>query len=325
MVNFPGALTDEPLAKHTSWHIGGPAKFFLTAKTADQILAAVQAAEEQKIPWQIIGGGTNILAADQGFDGLIIQAANNSFSVADGVIMAEAGALTALVARQAAAAGLYGFEWAATIPGTVGGAIFGNAGCFGGEMKDAVMSVDAWRIKDHQRVKLSNKDCQFGYRESLFKREPHIILGCELKLTKPPLLPEGEQEGVGVAAVQNKIAEFLAKRQESQPAGESSAGSVFKNFDFKNDSELEILKHSVEIPAAMLAQKRIAAGWLVEQVGMKGYRIGRVRVSEKHGNFFLAEPGARAHDVLALISYVKMKVRDELGIELQEEIQYLGF
>jgi len=312
---FPSAVENEPLAPHTSWHIGGPARLFYSAPSSDELAAAIGFADNQKIKWAVIGSGTNVLASDDGFDGVVIQAANRAVVINTENIAAESGAFTASVGRQATEAGLSGLEWAASIPGAIGGAIFGNAGCFGGEMKDVVVSVDALRLSDHARVRLSNQECQFNYRDSIFKHEKFVILGCELKLSRAS----------DPSASRAKMDHILAQRKETQPLGQSSAGSVFKNFDFTDESQLEILRRSVtDIPSAMLESHRIAAGWLIDQAGLRGERIGNVSVSEKHGNFFITQPGARAQDVLALISLVKMKVRDEFGIQLQEEIQYLG-
>lgn len=312
---LPDVTENEPMNKHTSFRVGGPARLYFVAKTSDELLKAVQAANAASVPWAIYGGGSNLLVSDDGYQGLLIQAANRVVEISGNTVKAEAGAITVMVARKSVDAGLTGFEWAIGVPGTIGGAVYGNAGCYGGEMKDVVTSVDALHVASGKRVTLSNTECEFGYRESLFKREPHVILGCSLELAPSP----------DVEASKARLNEIIEKRKESQPMAKSSCGCVFKNFDFEDESELDILRRSVEVPEAMLKHKRLSAGWLVEQVGMKGHKIGNVQVSEKHGNFFENHGDARAQDILALISYVKMKVRDELGIELQEEVQLLGF
>jgi UDP-N-acetylmuramate dehydrogenase len=312
---LPGVTENEPMAKHTSFRAGGPARLYYVAETSDAMLAAMQTAKRFDIPWRVYGGGSNLLVSDDGYEGLLIQAANRDVTIEGETVKAEAGAITVMVARKSVDAGLAGFEWATGVPGTIGGALYGNAGCFGGEMKDTVTSVAAYHVASGEQRDYSNAECQFGYRESLFKREPHIILGCEMRLSSTGDIEAGKK----------KIAEIIEKRKETQPLGKSTCGSVFKNYDFKDESELEILKRSIEFPVAMLQNKRLSAGWLIEQVGMRGHRIGDIQVSEKHGNFFENHGNARAQDILALISYVKMKVRDELGIELQEEVQLLGF
>ncbi|HVM90751.1 MAG TPA: hypothetical protein VMU11_02560, partial [Verrucomicrobiae bacterium] len=176
-------------------------------------------------------------------------------------------------------------------------------------------SVDALRLRDGQRVTLTKEQCGFGYRTSMFKDEPHVIFGCTIKLAK----------SADVAASKKKMEDIMAQRKEKQPLEASSAGCVFKNFEFTDEKELEILKRHLEVPQSMIDKKQIPVGWLIDQAGMKGKSIGDVEVSSKHGNFFINKGKARAQDILALISLVKMKVRDDLGIELQEEAQYVGF
>ncbi len=312
---LPAVTENEPMDTHTSFRVGGPARLYFVAKSSDEILEAVKIATEAGIPWSIYGGGSNLLVSDEGYEGLLIQAANRGIEIEGETVKAEAGAITAMVARKSVDGGLTGFEWAIGVPGTIGGAVYGNAGCYGGEMKDAVAKVDAYRISTGKRISLTNEECEFGYRESLFKREPHVILGCVLELKPNP----------DVEASKKQMMDIVEKRKESQPLGKSSCGCVFKNFDFENEKDLEILKRSVEVPEAMLENKRLSAGWLIDQAGMRGKQIGNIQVSEKHGNFFENHGKARAQDIVALISLVKMKVRDELGIELHEEVQLLGF
>jgi UDP-N-acetylmuramate dehydrogenase len=263
----------------------------------------------------VIGGGSNLLASDDGFQGVVIQATDRTSSINGTTVSAAPGVFTGLLAKDAANAGLTGFEWGAGVPGTVGGATYGDAGCFGGEMRDVVSSVDAYDVTNGKRVTYSNAECRFGYRDSRFKHEPHIILKTMLELKA------GDK-----ATARAKIDEIMGKRKESQPQGTFSAGCLFKNFEYTDDSALDILKRQGdEIPSAMLQHKRLAAGWLIDKLGLKGTIVGKAQVSPVHGNFLLNLGGARAQDVLALSSLVKMKVRDELGIMLEDEVQYLGF
>lgn len=314
--SLEGVLEFEPMDAHTSFRVGGPARLYIVANTSDEILHAMDIAKQAGVPWAIFGGGSNLLVSDEGYQGLLIQAANRNMEISGNRVRTEAGAITAMVSRKSVEAGLTGFEWASGVPGTIGGAVYGNAGCFGGEMKDSVTEVDAYHISREERVTLSGAECKFGYRESLFKHDPHVILGCTLTLSASP----------DTEASKKRMSEVIEKRKESQPLGKSSCGSVFKNVDFEDMSELAILKRQIDpIPESMLAQKRLAAGWLIDQVGLRGKRIGNIQVSEKHGNFFENHGKARAEDIIALISIVKMKVRDELGIELHEEVQLLGF
>ncbi|MFH1620950.1 MAG: UDP-N-acetylmuramate dehydrogenase [Patescibacteria group bacterium] len=312
---FPAVLENESMGAHTSLKIGGPSRLYFVAKTADEVVAAISKARELQIPWFVFGGGSNLLVSDDGYEGVIIQVADRTVEIQDTKVKAAAGAFTSFVSQVAADAGLTGFEWGATMPGTIGGAVFGDAGCYGGEMRDIVSSVEVYDVKNSERKVLSNADCKFDYRDSRFKHEPFIILFVTLKLQP------GDK-----AKIKATIQELMEKRKKSQPQGEFSAGCLFKNFVYIDESALDILKRQGdEIPTDMLGNKRIAAGWLIDKLGLKGQTIGKAQVSQAHGNFLVNLGGARAQDVLALSSLVKMKVRDELGIMLEDEIQYLGF
>lgn len=313
--HFSGARLNEPMSKHTTFRLGGAARVYVVASSSDQLVQAVEAAIELNIPWAVIGGGTNLLVSDEGFEGVVIQAANQGVSIEGETVRVEAGLVSALVARKSVEAGLTGFEWAVGLPGTIGGAVYGNAGCYGAEMRDSIASVDVYHVESKTRKTLTNQDCRFGYRDSLFKQEKHLILGCELSLKKA-------SDPATSRALMEKI---LLERKDKQPLGESSAGCVFKNFEYQTEAALDILRRDVEVPEQMLTAKRIPAGWLIDQANLKGTAVGDFRVSEKHGNFLINKGKGRASEVLALISLLKMKVRDTFGVELQEEVQLLGF
>lgn len=311
---LPSIVRDEPMSKHTNFRIGGPARLYYVAHDAESLVNAVRAARDAGIPWYVFGGGSNLLVSDDGYEGLMIQSALRGLAIDGTAVKCDSGAVTALAARKAAESGLTGFEWAVGVPGTIGGALYGNAGCFGGEMKDVVETVDVYQVSSGQRVTYSKNECGFGYRESRFKREPHLILGCVLRPAA------GEKD-----AARRRMDEIIATRKAKQPLEQSSAGCVFKNFEFEDESALSVLRRSVEVPPDMLKNKRISAGWLVDRVGMLGKRVGSVQVSDRHGNFVVNAGGGRAQDVIALMSLVKMKVRDELGIMLEDEVQLVGF
>lgn len=315
IARIPSARLNEPMSKHTTFRLGGSARLYVVAGSSDAILEAVKASIELDIPWCIIGGGTNLLVADSGFEGVVIQAANRSLKIDGRVVQVESGLVSALVARKTVEAGLTGFEWAVGLPGSIGGAIYGDAGCYGAEMRDAIVSVDAYQVNAKKRVQIKNVDCHFGYRDSIFKHEQYVILGCELQLdiAVDPALSRAQMEKI------------LQERRDKQPLGESSAGCVFKNFEFQDVGSLDILRRDLDIPATMLSAKRIPAGWLIDQANLKGVAVGDFQVSEKHGNFLVNKGKGKAEDVLALISLIKMRVRDTFGIELQEEVQLLGF
>lgn len=311
-MNLPNLKENEPLAKHTSYRLGGPAKYFVEAKTADEIAAAVTAAEAEKLPWFLLGAGSNILVSDEGFNGLVILAANRDFRFEGERLVAGAGAVMSLVVRKAAEAGYCGFEWAAALPGTVGGAVRGNAGCYGGQMSDLVEMVEV--LREGKRLALKNADCEFGYRDSIFKHNRDVILTVTLKVA----LSNREE-------CLTRLETTVAKRCASQPHDCCSAGCFFKNFEFRDAADVEKLACQVKVPDEFLKAKKIPAGWLIEQAGLKGEKIGGAQVSEQHANFIVNTGGATASDVLQLVSLIKMRLRDDYGVQLEEEVQLVGF
>lgn len=302
---------NEPLSQHTTWRIGGPARWFIEVRSAEEIKTAVELAEKNNIKWFILSGGSNVLANNAGFDGLVIHPALREVSIEGNRLIVGAGAPTVLVARAAAEAGLAGLEWMATLPGTIGGAVRGNAGCFGSETKDHLVSVTV--LRDGQIVQLAKDELFFGYRDSSFKKNKDIILSVVFKLTL------GEP-----AAIKAKMDELLARRLTAQPPAGGTAGCVFKNYVLQDD-ELARLRQETDIPQEMLDKKVISAGWLIDQMDLKSKRIGGAAVSEKHANFIENVDNATASDVVQLIALIKMKARNRYGIQLEEEIEYLGF
>lgn len=302
------------MSKHTNLRIGGPARLYVALGSAEEIINAVHAAEAADIPWYIFGGGSNLLVADNGFEGLVIQSTLRDLAIVGDRITVGAGVITALVARKAAEAGLTGFEWAIGVPGTIGGAVYGNAGCYGGEMKDVVTSVDAYDVANRKRVTYTNADCVFAYRESRFKKERHLIFGCTITLAP------GD-----AAAAKARMNEIVNTRKEKQPLDASSAGCAFKNYEFTDASNIAALQSIVPVPQAMIDAKRIPAGWLIDQAGLLGASVGNIAVSQKHGNFLVQKSGATASDTVKLMQHIKQTVRGRFGVELQEEVQLLGF
>ncbi len=313
-IAFPDALENEPMSRHTYLKIGGPARLYLVAPTVKIVLEAMSKARELDIPWHVLGGGSNVLVADEGYTGLVIQCADRRTTIEGNEVTAATGAFSGLVAKLAADASLAGFEWGIGVPGTIGGATYGNAGCFGGEMKDVVSRVEAYHVAEQKIVMYTNAECDFHYRDSRFKHEPHIILRTTLQLHP------GNQ-----AEIHARMDTIMQGRKTTQPQGTFTAGCLFKNFEYTDESVLAKLASRYEIPQVMREAKRIPAGWLIDQLGLKGFTMGKAQVSPVHGNFLVNLGGARAEDVIALESYVKMKVRDELGILLEDEVQLLGF
>lgn len=316
----PEVRAGVPLAPLTTYHFGGPAEFYFEAGTAADAVRAARVAAESRLPLTILGGGSNILVADEGVKGLVLRLADRGVRVEGQRVVAGAGAPPGIVALRSVEAGLAGFEWAAGLPGTIGGAVRGNAGMFGGEMKDSVESV---RVLDGAGEKtLANADLAFGYRDSLFKkRRDLVILEAALKL----------RPGGGVEAGKALMRRNLEEKRLKQPIEHYSAGCVFKNWKPEPSEQLDTLRRSLDlnkeekIPLTPLGT--IPAGWIIDRAQLKGYRVGHSWVSEKHGNFLVNDGRGTASEMVALIAAVKMKVRDMTRgiVNLEEEIEYVGF
>lgn len=309
--------TDEPLSKHTTFKIGGPAKHFLILEDVDKLVDLLGFLDGEGMRYVVIGGGSNMLASDDGFDGVVIQIKDKSLNIEDSIVEAAAGCITVEVAQQSMKAGLAGFEWGVGVPGTIGGAVRGNAGAMGKEMHDDVLKVLAY--KDGEVFEMDNNECAFGYRTSIFKREGGIVLKVWLDLEQGENL-EGRQ----------KMLEFLKYRNTTQPQGYASTGCIFKNAELQQhismgkDNKKKLLQHFPEADEKVqqfLKVGKISAGWLVEQAGLKGETKGGAQISERHGNFIINLGNATSSDVLYLIDLVKEKVYTSYGITLEEEIQ----
>ena len=303
------------LKEYSTFKIGGPSKYFCEIGELKDLEEAVNWSKKNKQRIFVFGGGSNILFMDKGFDGLAAKLSNNSIEIKnqdDEQVVVEVGAGVKLsnLVKFSIENSLTGVEWAAGIPGTVGGAIRGNAGAFGGQMKDSVVNVTAVKIaKDLKKKEFNNKACEFDYRDSLFKKDKDLVIWeSEFKLKK------GKKD-----EIQKTFNEIIQKRKEKQPSLSEfpSAGSIFKNpvvkeairRQFEEDKNIEC--HSDKVPA----------GWLIEQCDSKEKRIGDAMVSPLQANFIVNMGDAKAEDVLILISFIKMKVRNEQGIQLEEEIQ----
>lgn len=303
------------LANFSTFKIGGKIKYFLKAKNEKEIVEAIKWAKEEKLSFFILGGGSNILFSDKKFKGLVIKIENCRLQIVDCKIVAEAGVPLQKLVFESVKKGLSGLEFAAGIPGTLGGAIRGNAGAFGGEMKNVVEKVRVLRVKNKEFKieELKNDECEFGYRESIFKKKKNwIILSAILKLKK------GKKK-----EIEKEIKEILKKRKERQPLDFPSAGSVFKNVPLeKVPKEIqEIFKDKIKREPFPC----LPAGALIEAVGLKGYQIGGAKISEKHANFILNVKNAKAKDVLKLINLAKKKVKEKFNIKLKEEIEIVRF
>jgi len=327
---LPGIKRNVSLKSYTTFKIGGPAKYFFEAKGKEDLIEAILVAKSKKLPFFILGGGSNILVSDKGYKGLIIKIKNQKSKIKNTnqkskIIETESDALLSQIVALALKNSLTGLEWAIGIPGTIGGAIYGNAGAFKKSMKNIVREVEVFDAKELGIKNYKLRDCQFGYRNSLFKKNPHlIILSVTLQLKKGNKLE-----------IEKRIKEYLNYRKEKQPLNLPSVGSIFKNS--KNFSAGELGEEdkssslSTELPKEAKVRKRtkfscdFAAARLIEECGLKGKRIGNVKISEKHANFIVNLGGGKAEDVKKLINLVKKKVKNRFKINLEEEICYLGF
>lgn len=309
----------ELLSKHTTFQIGGPAKAFYEAKNNKDLVKAIEVAEKLNVDYFVLGGGSNILVSDAGIDKFVIKQGNNNFAIDGDKVVCESGAKVVDVLDATIKAGLIGWAWAAGLPGTIGGAIRGNAGAYGEGMGDIIISVEVY--KDGKVQRLSKDDMKFSYRHSLAKDEPMIILGCEMQLKKGDTTNDIEL-----------IEKYNKKRQDTQPVPEQSPnpGCAFKNVDLnKTEVDIEKIKKELEITDEEWAEKtkfgKLPVSFLVDKLGLKGTKIGGAQVSDKHGAFIVNTGDAKAEHVIMLMSEIKMKIRDKLNILLEDEIQLVGF
>ncbi len=286
---FRGQLSiNEPLAPYTSMKVGGPADYYLEPEDKEDVVSVVRYLEENKFPHMMVGRGSNLIISDEGYRGAAInlEAGLSDVSLEGGVVVAQGGARLTKLVDFCAQNGLSGLEWAAGIPGTVGGAVVMNAGAHGGEIKDSFISAEIYREGVVSIV--SNKEAAFSYRQSGFGHA--IVLSARFRLS-----PGNREE------ILKRKSELIAKRNATQPLNLPNSGSMFKN------------------PPGTFAAR------LIEQAGLKGKRIGNVQVSEKHANFMVNLGDARAEDVLRLIELVRRTVHQNTGIQMELEVKLIGF
>lgn len=301
-----------PLAPFTTFKIGGPAEHFVRVTTVAEFIEALEYAEANALPVFVLAGGSNLLIADQGIRGLVIQIDNRSIRISGQTILVDAGAVLSDVVREVSAAGLAGMERLAGIPGSLGGAIRGNAGAFGMEIGSVVRQVKAYDRKQRELSVFSQAECQFSYRTSYFKSHPeYVIISAELGLTPGE---RAELERINAATV--------AKREAKHPQTAQCAGSFFMNPVVTDSKLLEEFEKDTGTPSK---DGKLPAGWLIDHIGLRGKQIGGAQVSPKHPNYFLNTGSATAEDVIMLASFVKQRVRSELGVQLKEEVQLVGF
>lgn len=280
---------DEPMSKHTTMQVGGPAAMLAEPRSIRELVSLVYLANKNNFRCMVMGRGSNLIFPDEGYLGLVVKTNPNYAGVYvddDGVIRAEAGALLSRVANVAAENGLTGLEFAQGIPGTVGGALVMNAGAYGGEIAPLVQRT-CYMDEKSQLHMLAPADHAFGYRTSLFKQKRgNTVLYTELKLQS------GDE-----AEIRAKMADYAARRKEKQPLDLPSAGSVYKR------------------------PEGHYAGELIERCGLKGYRVGGAMVSAKHAGFIVNTGGATAADVISLMEHIEQTVLEQTGVELEREVR----
>ena len=280
---------NEPMKRHTSFRAGGEAAWFAVPETVQELKAVISACKKADTPWYVVGNGSNLLVSDKGFPGVIINTAKFDKLETDGVtVIAGAGVLLSKVASVAYKAGLKGLEFAAGIPGSVGGACVMNAGAYGSEMKHVLKTVTVLK-EDGEVATLPAEELELGYRTSVIPKRGYLVLEAEFSLE------EGNQEEI--KSVMNDLA---SRRKEKQPLEYPSAGSTFKR------------------PEGHFAGK------LIEDAGLKGFTVGGAQVSEKHAGFVINKGGATASDIYTLCKEVEQKVQEAFGISLEMEVELLG-
>jgi UDP-N-acetylmuramate dehydrogenase len=286
-----GVIEDEPLASRTSFGIGGPADFFVELARPDAIVQAIEGCLEREIPYLLLGAGTNLLIADRGVDGLVIRVVNREHSIEGTRVLAAAGLKMMRLARIVADANLRGFEFAIGVPGTVGGAVYQDAGCWGKEIREVLLEVEGF-VPGMGRQAWTPADLKFGYRTSALRDgalKGALVISAQLQLARG----DGEE-------ARQLMAKLTRERSATQPIKTKNCGSVFKNPP--GDS----------------------AGRLVQAAGLKGAREGAAVVSPLHGNFIVNEGGAKAADVKRLIEHVMAEVKRRFGAQLEPEVEMVG-
>ena len=281
---------DEPMNKHTSFKIGGPCEIFIEPESVSEVLAVIDYLNKNGIEFIVIGNGSNLLVSDLGIDGVVIKIGSklSNIEVNGNEIYTESGALLSKVANVALANDLGGMEALSGIPGSIGGAIYMNAGAYGTEIKDVIKEVTFVNEKG-EIITLGCEELELGYRKSIFTNKNFIIISCILALKK------GDNEEIKAL-----MREYTKRRCEKQPLSYPSAGSTFKR------------------------PQGYFAGKLIEDCGLKGYSIGGAMVSELHAGFVINYDNATAKDVMDLIEYIKNKVIEKFGVEIEPEIKIIG-
>jgi UDP-N-acetylmuramate dehydrogenase len=300
---------DEPLAPYTRFQIGGPAALFCDTGNTESLIAALNIAAQLALPRMVIGGGTNLVVSDAGFDGVVLRYTGASVVREGDALRVETGAVLQDVVDTANSLGLMGLQTMTGIPGYLGGAIYGNAGAYGRSIQEIVENVT---IFDGVRVvTMRNADCQFRYRESIFKaRKDWIILSAELRF-----------EASDPRELNKTSTEIRTIRDAKYPPTMKCAGSIFKNL-LLADLPARVQR---DIPVNVIREGKVPSAWFLEQIGAKGVRRGDIQVASYHANLIYNDGAGTAEDLVAIIQDLKQRVQERFGMDLEEEVQYIGF
>jgi UDP-N-acetylmuramate dehydrogenase len=302
-------LSGAPLARYTRFGIGGPADLYAESESVEAFIAAMTVARDSGMPVMVIGGGTNLIVSDGGFRGVVLRYRGTALVAANGRVVAQAGAVLQDLVDFAIARGLKGLETLSGIPGSVGAAVYGNAGAYGHSISERVVKVQFY---DGECVRVAdNEACEFHYRESIFKRRKEwIIFSTQLLL-----------DAADAAELRKTADDILKVRNEKFPVTMKCAGSIFKNLLLK---ELPPAL-AAEVPERVVREGKIPAAWFLEQVGAKGMVRGDIHVADYHANLIYNAGAGTAADVVAVIQELKARVRARFGMEIEEEVQYVGW
>ena len=322
------------LAKYSHYKIGGPARLFFEPKNEHEVVWAVSEAKKEKLAIFVLAGGTNVLISDEGFDGLVIHPLFKSIALVKGksksshVVEVGAGATMADLLKFTAAKSLSGFEWAGGLPGTVGGAIRGNAGCFGGETKDCIVSVRSFNMKTLEFVMRTATQCAFHYRDSVFKKKSRQKNGDEIIVSATFRLVPGDKRAIAKA-----IREKIEYRERAHPLDYPNVGSIFKNIPLRAIHKKGSVHYKRAIKTGALTFRGsqfsvktdpfpvIFAAKLIAESGLRGVSSGGAMISPVHTNFIVNVLDARACDVTQLITLAKAEVHRKFNVNLEEEVQ----
>lgn len=303
-----------PLAPFTTFRVGGKARYYSEASGAIELSEIFDYAEKHELPLFVFGGGSNVLFSDQGFPGIVVRVTDGSIRIFHDTLTVGAGMPLSNVVWAAKDAELQGIEKLAGIPGSFGGAVRGNAGAFGTEIGQYVVSVKVLSRHTGMVQEYGHAECQFSYRNSIFKKNPDlVIVSVEIRL-----VPEVQDR----ATLGRIIKETIATREAKHPQSAKCAGSFFMNPVVKDEKLLKEFEKDTGHPSK---DGKLPAGWLIDHVGLRGKSIGGAQVSPLHPNYLINTGNATATEIVMLASLIKTRVRDELHVRLEEEAQYVGF